>query len=89
MDDWGLIAPDPKQRQDLLELLDDRYKKRSTIVTSQLPVAKWHEYIHDATLADAIMDRLINNAIRLELKGPTMRKKQEILQQKNLVKGDK
>ena len=77
LDDWGLITPDSQQRQDLLEILDDRYKKRSTIVTSQLPVSNWHEYIHDATFADAILDRLIHNATRIELKGPTMRKKQE------------
>lgn len=80
LDDWGLITPDPERRQDLLEILDDRYKKRSTIVTSQLPVANWHEYIHDVTFADAILDRLVHNATRLELKGPTMRKEQEALQ---------
>jgi DNA replication protein DnaC len=63
----------------LLEILDDRYKKRSTIVTSQLPIANWYTYIDDATFADAILDRLIHNATRLELKGPTLRKEQEIL----------
>lgn len=79
LDDWGLITPDHERRQDLLEILDDRYKKRSTIVTSQLPIATWHTYIHDQTFADAILDRLIHNSTRLELKGPTMRKEQEIL----------
>ena len=74
LDDWGLMVPDPERCQDLLELLDDRYKKRATIVTSQLSVAHWHEYLQDPTFADAIMDRLLHNAIRLELKGPTMRK---------------
>lgn len=86
LDDWGLVVPDLERRQDLLELLDDRYQKRSTIVTSQLPIAHWHEHIHDATFADAIMDRLVHNAIRLELKGETMRKKQEALQ---LTEADK
>jgi DNA replication protein DnaC len=76
LDDWGLVTPDSERRQDLLEILDDRYKKRSTIVTSQLPVANWHTYLHDATFADAILDRLIHNATRLELKGPTRRKAQ-------------
>jgi DNA replication protein DnaC len=79
LDDWGLVAPDTERRQDLLEILDDRYKKRSTIVTSQLPIANWYTYIDDATFADAILDRLIHNATRLELKGPTLRKEQEIL----------
>lgn len=77
LDDWGLVAPDLERRQDLLELMDDRYQKRSTIITSQVPVSHWHEYIHDATFADAIMDRLVHNATRLELQGPTMRKKQQ------------
>lgn len=80
LDDWGLIAPDLERRQDLLEILDDRYQKRSTIVTSQLPVNHWHEHLHDATFADAIIDRLIHNAARLELNGSTMRKKQNALQ---------
>lgn len=75
LDDWGLIAPDSERRQDLLEILDDRYQKRSTIVTSQLPVAHWYEHLHDTTLADAILDRLVHNSIRIELTGETMRKK--------------
>jgi DNA replication protein DnaC len=80
LDDWGLIAPDAERRQDLLEVLDDRYKKRSTIVTSQLPVAHWHEYLHDKTFADAILDRLIHNSVRIELAGETMRKQKSTLQ---------
>lgn len=76
LDDWGIKAPNIEQRQDLLELLEDRYQLRSTIVTSQLPVTHWHTYLNDATLADAILDRLIHNSIRLELKGvESMRKK--------------
>lgn len=77
LDDWGLVAPDTEQRRDLLEILDDRYQKRSTIVTSQLPTSHWHEHLNDATLADAILDRLLHNAIRIELKGDSMRKKQK------------
>lgn len=80
LDDWGLVAPDVEQRRDLLEILEDRYQKRSTIVTSQLPTAHWYEHLNDATLADAILDRLIHNAMRLELKGESMRKNQKTLQ---------
>jgi DNA replication protein DnaC len=61
-------------RRDLLEILDDRHNRKSTLVTSQLPVEKWHDYIGEPTLADAILDRLIHNAYRLELKGDSMRK---------------
>ncbi len=74
LDDWGLTPMTDPQRRDLLELPEDRYGKRSTIVTSQLPVSSWHESIGDPTLADAILDRLIHNAHRIELKGDSMRK---------------
>jgi len=74
LDDWGLTPMTDPQRRDLLELLEDRYGKRSTIVTSQLPVNAWHEAIGDPTLADAILDRLVHNAYKLELKGDSMRK---------------
>ncbi len=67
----GLKEP---QRQDLLEVLDDRYRVHSTVVTSQLPLKQWHEWIGDPTLADAILDRLVHNAHRVELKGPSRRK---------------
>jgi len=77
LDDWGLVAPDTGQCRDLLEILDDRYQKRSTIVTSQLPVGHWHAHLSDATLADAILDRLLHNAVRIELKGDSMRKTQK------------
>ena len=60
-------------RRDILEILDDRYGRRSTIVTSQYPVKKWHEYIGDPTIADSILDRLVHNAHRMELTGRTMR----------------
>lgn len=74
LDDWGLTPMTDPQRRDLLEILEDRYGKRSTIVTSQLPVAAWHESIGDPTLADAILDRLVHNAYKIELKGESMRK---------------
>lgn len=80
LDDWGLVAPDTERRQDLLEILDDRYQKKSTIITSQVPTTHWHAHLNDATLADAILDRLLHNAIRLDLKGESMRKNQNGLQ---------
>lgn len=75
LDDWGLTPLTDPQRRDLLEILEDRYGKRSTIVTSQLPVSAWHEAIGDPTLADAILDRLVHNAHKIELKGDSMRKR--------------
>lgn len=77
LDDWGLTAPQPTERADLLELLDDRVGTKSTIVTSQLPVDQWHAYLGDPTLADAILDRLIHSAHRITLKGESMRKKEK------------
>ena len=74
LDDWGLTPMTDPQRRDLLELLEDRYGKKSTIVTSQLPVPAWHEAIGDPTLADAILNRLVHNAYKIELKGDSMRK---------------
>ncbi len=65
-----------QQRQDLLEILDDRHNQSSTIVTNQLPVNLWHETIGDMTLGYAILDRLVHNSHRIELKGESMRKKQ-------------
>lgn len=74
LDDLGLGTIKEVHRNDLLEVLEDRYGKSSTVVTSQLPVAKWHEWIGDATAADAILDRLVHNAYKIELKGPSRRK---------------
>lgn len=74
VDDWALAAVSEQERQDLLEILEDRHGARSTIVTSQLPVPTWHAHIGDPTLADAICDRLLHNAHRLVLKGPSRRK---------------
>ncbi len=69
LDDWGVLALNDGHRHDLLEILEDRYDRRSTIVTSQLPVSSWHEAIGHPTLADAILDRLVHNAHRVTLKG--------------------
>lgn len=74
LDDLGLGTIKEVQRNDLLEVLEDRYGKSSTVVTSQLPIAKWHEWIGEATAADAILDRLVHNAYKIELKGPSRRK---------------
>jgi DNA replication protein DnaC len=74
LDDWGLGTLREAQRNDLLEMIEDRYGRASTVVTSQLPIAKWHEWIGDPTLADAILDRLVNNAYKLDLKGHSRRK---------------
>ena len=80
LDDWGLTSPNDEQRRDLLEIMDDRYQRKSTIITSQLPTTHWHEHINDATLADAIVDRLLHNSIKIELKGESLRKKKKPLQ---------
>lgn len=74
LDDWGLGSLKEVQRHDLLEVLEDRYGKLSTVVTSQLPTSKWHEWIGDPTLADGILDRLVNNAYKVDLKGHSRRK---------------
>ncbi len=74
LDDWGLAPLQDAERRDLLELLEDRYGTRATIVTSQLPPAQWHDALGDPTLADAICDRLLHNAHRIVLKGPSRRK---------------
>ena len=75
LDDFGLQPLSQEIRLTLLQLLEDRYGKKSIIVTSQLPVSKWYEYINEPTLADAIMDRLTANAIRIELMGESLRRK--------------
>jgi DNA replication protein DnaC len=74
IDDFGLAAVTGKQYRDLLEILDDRHGLGVTLMTSQFPVHQWHEVINDATVADAILDRLVHNAYRLELKGESIRK---------------
>ena len=75
LEDWGLeTGLSDRQRRDLLEILDDRQGQGATLITSQFPVSQWHEIIADATVADAILDRLVHNAYRLELKGESLRK---------------
>lgn len=76
LDDWGLAPPNDQERRDLLEVLEDRYGNRSTLITSQLPPAKWHDHLGDPTIADAICDRVLHNAHRLVLKGPSRRKEE-------------
>ena len=74
LDDWGLSVLSQNQRIDLLEILEDRNGRGSTIVTSQVPIDQWHEVIGDPTLADAILDRLVHNAHRLNMTGESMRR---------------
>ena len=76
LDDWGLVKLSAENRRDLLEVLEDRHGRRSTIATSQLPIEEWHGVIGDATLADAILDRLVHNAYKINLRGESMRKRQ-------------
>jgi len=76
IDDWGLAPPKDMDRRDLLEIMEDRYDLRSTIWTSQLPIDTWHDQMGDPTVADAICDRLLHNAHRIVLKGPSRRKTQ-------------
>ena len=76
LDDWGLAPIQDVERRDLLEIMEDRHGLRSTIWTSQLPVAKWHDHLGDPTVADAICDRLLHNAHRIVLQGPSRRKEE-------------
>ena len=77
IDDWGLAPVREQERRDLLEVLEDRYGQRSTIMTSQLSTKQWHDHLADQTLADAILDRLLHNAHKIALKGPSRRKEKE------------
>lgn len=81
IDDWGLDVLSQQQRNDLLEIMEDRHGRGATLITSQLPVSHWHEAIGDPTLADAILDRLLHTATKIQLKGESMRKKQAIANQ--------
>jgi DNA replication protein DnaC len=75
LDDYGLSPLTDAERRDFLEVLEDRYGRRATLITSQLPLDHWHDAIGERTFADAILDRLVHNAHRLNLKGGSMRKK--------------
>jgi DNA replication protein DnaC len=74
LDDWALAPLQDAERRDVLEILEDRFGTRSTVITSPLPPGQWHDYVADPTLADAICDRLLHNAHRVVLKGPSRRK---------------
>ena len=74
LDDWGPDRLDASQRRDLMEIVEDRYDAGSTLITSQLPIDAWHDVIGEPTFADAILDRLVHNAYRIELDGQSMRK---------------
>ena len=75
LDDWGLAPLVDEQRRDLFEVIEDRYQSKSTVVAAQVPQDHWHKLIGDPTLADAILDRLVHNAYKIQLKGGSMRKK--------------
>jgi DNA replication protein DnaC len=75
LDDWGLKPLGPEQRHDLLEIVEDRYGRGATLLTSQVPVDRWHDLIGDPTLADAILDRIVHNAHRIQLRGESLRRK--------------
>jgi DNA replication protein DnaC len=75
LDDFAMAPLKDSERRDFLEICDDRYQRRSLILTSQMPVAHWHEQIGDVSVADSILDRVVHNAYRIELNGESMRKK--------------
>ena len=79
LDDWGLEPLKAAQRNDLMEIMDDRHGSSSTLMLSQLPTDQWYQSIGDNTLADAILDRLMHNAHRIQLKGESMRKLQSFI----------
>jgi DNA replication protein DnaC len=79
LDDWGIQKVSAAQRNDLMEVIEDRHGRRSTLIASQLPTDHWHEYIGEATIADAILDRLLHGAHRINLTGESMRKTKENL----------
>jgi DNA replication protein DnaC len=78
LDDFGVQPLDAQGRALLLDIIEDRHSKRTTIITSQVPVKKWHEIIGEKTLADAILDRIVHQSIRIELYGDSLRKKQKV-----------
>jgi DNA replication protein DnaC len=75
LDDWGLEPLGPEQRRDLLEIAEERHDRGATLITSQVPVDRWHDLIGDPTLADAILDRIVHNAHRIQLRGESLRKR--------------
>jgi DNA replication protein DnaC len=89
IDDFAIAPIGPRERNDLLEVLDDRVGTRSTIVTSQLPIEHWHDYLAEPTLADAILDRLLHSAHKIHLQGESMRKRAAAENEKPITKGKK
>ena len=85
LDDWGLEPLGPEQRHDMLEIVEDRYGRGATLITSQIPVDRWHDLIGDPTLADAILDRIIHNAHRLQLSGDSLRKQEGAANRRRLT----
>ena len=77
LDDFGITPVNESQRHDLLTIIDDRYGIKSTIITSQLPIKSWHKYLSEPTLADAILDRVLSQMVRIELKGKSLRWKSD------------
>lgn len=84
IDDFGITPLDAQSRATLMEIMEDRHQKSSIIITSQLPVSKWHEVIGEETIADAILDRLIHDSHRIEMKGESMRKKRPLLNEETI-----
>ena len=78
LDDWGPEALNPDQARDLLEIIEDRYDAGSLVITSQVPVDRWHDMIGSPTIADAILNRVIHNAYRIELSGESLRKRRAV-----------
>ena len=78
LDDWGTHSLNDQQRLDLLEIFEERYRRKSTLITAQLPVAQWHDMIGEPTIADAILDRIVHNAHRIGLEGDSLRKRNSV-----------
>ena len=78
IDDWAMTRLTAEQRRDLMEVVDDRHQRASTILATQIPVERWHDAIGDPTYADAILDRLVHNAYRIELRGDSMRRRKSV-----------
>lgn len=85
IDDFGLQPLDSQNRNMLLEIMEDRHGKRSTIITSQLPVVNWYDIIGEQTIADAILDRIVHDAHRIELNGESLRKKYGMKKEMNMI----
>ncbi len=85
IDDFGIQTLDAASRSALMEIMEDRHGKSSTIITSQVPVSSWHEIIGEQTIADAILDRIVHNAHRIEMKGESLRKKKQPKSEEEII----